>query len=279
MPIGFRVSEWIALAYFGYLFSVALLPAGPKGPALRTARAHGKRRVLVIAPIMAASIVALPLQTGSAAAIARDWMPLTYILFGYWLPSHLVSRSNPRLETALLEIDHRLFGANGLTTFANRAPRSLIEYLEVAYLFCYPLVPIGFAWLLLAGYRGEVDRFWTAVLLASFMCYGLLPWLPTRAPRAIEPNPARARSSIRALNLLILDRASVQLNTFPSGHTAASLATALAVGVYSPFAGCVLGFIALGIAFGSIAGRYHYAADAITGAAAALVAFALSRLM
>jgi membrane-associated phospholipid phosphatase len=206
-------------------------------------------------------------------------MPLSYILFGYWLPTSLVRRSNPGVERALLEIDRRLFGANGLTTFANRAPRFLIEYLEVAYLFCYPLVPIGFAWLLLAGFRAHVDRFWTAVLLASFMCYGLLPWLPTRAPRAIEPNPARARSSIRALNLLILDRASVQLNTFPSGHTAASFATVLAVGVYSPVAAAVLGFIAVGIAIGSIVGRYHYAADAITGALVALAAFAISRLV
>jgi PAP2 superfamily protein len=274
MPMGFRVSEWIALAYFGYLFALALL-----APYVREPTPAGRRRVLLMAPITAAVIVALAFQTGPATAIARDWMPLTYLLFGYWLPAHLVGTSNATLERTLLERDHRLFGINGLTSFVDRAPRFLIEFFELAYLFCYPLVPLGFAWLVLAGYREESDRFWTAVLLAGFLCYGLLPWLPTRAPRAIEPKPARVRSSIRALNLQILDRASVQLNTFPSGHTAASFATALAVGVSSPVGGVVLGFIALGISIGSIIGRYHYAADAISGASIALAAFAISRLV
>ena len=168
---------------------------------------------------------------------------------------------------------------NGLERFANQAPRLLIELLELAYLSCYLVVPLGFAWLVVGGFRQEADRFWTAVLLAGYGCYGLLPWLPTRAPRAREATAARRRSSIKALNLRVLDRASVQLNTFPSGHTAASFATALAVGAHLPVAGVVLGAIALSIATGSVVGRYHYAADAITGAAVALAAFALSAIL
>jgi membrane-associated phospholipid phosphatase len=96
--------------------------------------------------------------------------------------------------------------------------------------------------------------------------------MPTRAPRAIEPSRSATRSTIRQLNLAVLNRASVQWNTFPSGHTAASLATAFAVGLYMPLAGVVLGVIALSIAAGSVVGRYHYAADAIAGGVAAIVA-------
>ena len=40
-----------------------------------------------------------------------------------------------------------------------------------------------------------------------------------------------------------------------------------------PLAGFVLGAIAVSIAAGSVVGRYHYAADAIAGAAVAMVAF------
>jgi hypothetical protein len=269
MIVGLRTSEWVALVYFLYL----------AGMALRFRRGQGRWRVIATASMMAAAIVGLPLQRGAAAAIVRDWIPLVYLLGGYWLPARLVTSSNPAFEGSLLEIDRRWFGPNGLATFAKRAPRFVIEALEFAYLFCYPLVPIGFAWLLLAGHREELDRFWTSVLLASFMCYGLLPWLPTRAPRVIEPGSAGVRSSIRALNLLILDRASVGMNTFPSGHTAASVATALAAGAAIPSAGFVLGLIALGIAAGSVAGRYHYAADAVTGALVALVAFVISRFV
>jgi membrane-associated phospholipid phosphatase len=204
-------------------------------------------------------------------------MPLTYLLLGYWLPALCVKTPNPALERALLALDHRWFGAEGLTTFAARAPRVLIELFEVAYLACYPLVPAGFAYLYVAGPPEEIDRFWTAVLLASFSCYGLLPWLPTRPPRALERTPAPPRSRVRRLNLLVLGRASIQLNTFPSGHAAASLATALAVGVCLPAAGLVLGLIALGILLGSVLGRYHYAADALSGAALAVLGFLVSR--
>ncbi len=137
-------------------------------------------------------------------------------------------------------------GADGLARFERRAPRALLEYLELAYLLCYAVVPAGYACLVLAGHDAEGNRpFWSVVLLAAFTCYGLLPWLPTRAPRAIEPSRGAIRSSIRRLNLAVLNRASVQWNTFPSGHTAASLATALAVGSYMPLAGVVLGVVAI----------------------------------
>jgi hypothetical protein len=42
-----------------------------------------------------------------------------------------------------------------------------------------------------------------------------------------------------------------------------------------PLAGVVLGIIALSIAAGSVVGRYHYAADAIAGAVAAVFACAM----
>jgi membrane-associated phospholipid phosphatase len=203
-------------------------------------------------------------------------LPLVYLLAGYWLPALLVRAPNPGLERWLLDVDHRLMGATGAGAFERRAPRAVIEYLELAYLLCYAVVPIGYLWLVLAGFAGEADHFWTVVLLASFLCYGVLPWMPSRAPRAVEGGNLPKRSLVRRLNVAVLDRASVQWNTFPSGHTAASIATALAVGAHVPLAGAVLGVVALSIAIGSVVGRYHYAADAISGAAVALLAFALA---
>jgi membrane-associated phospholipid phosphatase len=201
-------------------------------------------------------------------------MPLMYLLVGYWLPALIVRKPNLGFEQRLLNVDRRLFGPDGLVRFERRAPRAVIEYLELAYLLCYAVVPAGYVCLLLAGHgAGAIDRFWSVVLLASFACYGLLPWIPTRAPRAIEPARLAARSTIRQMNLAVLDRASVQWNTFPSGHTAASLATALAVGREMPLAGVILGILAVSIAAGSVVGRYHYAADAIVGAVAAVLAF------
>lgn len=238
--------------YFAYLAGIAVARRRPK-PAL-----------LSIATLVSVVVLGMP-----------GILPLLYLLIGYWLPALIVREPNVQIERRLLDIDRRLFGTGGLASFERRAPRAVIEYLELAYLLCYAVVPAGFAWLVLAGASADaIDRFWTIVLLAAFICYGLLPWIPTRAPRALEP-PRAGRSSIRRLNMAVLDRASVQWNTFPSGHTAASLATSLAVAADVPLAGVVLGVTALSIAAGSVVGRYHYAADAIAGAAVALAALAM----
>ena len=241
----------MAAVYFAYLAGVAIARLKPR-PAL-----------LSIATILSIVIVGMP-----------HVMPLVYLLVGYWLPALIVREPNMRFERRLLDIDRRLFGLDGLARFERSAPRPVIEYLELAYLLCYAVVPAGYACLLLAGHGADdIDRFWSIVLLASFLCYGLLPWIPTRAPRAIEPDRGAARSSIRQMNLAVLNRASVQWNTFPSGHTAASVATSLAVAGDMPLAGLVLSVIAVSIAAGSVVGRYHYAADAMAGALIAMVAF------
>ena len=242
----------VAAAYFAYLGVLAIARLKPRPAAL------------AFATLIAIVTVGMP-----------GVMPLVYLLVGYWLPALIVRTPNLGLEQRLLNVDRRLFGASGLARFERRAPRAVVEYLELAYLLCYAVVPAGYMCLLLAGRDAmTIDRFWSVVLLASFLCYGLLPWIPTRAPRAIEPPRAAARSTIRHMNLAVLNRASVQWNTFPSGHTAASLATALAVGSQIPIAGVVLGILAVSIAAGSVVGRYHYAADAIVGAVVAVLAFA-----
>lgn len=243
--------EILTAAYFGYLAALAV------------AKRKVRPAVLSMAALGCLFTIGMP-----------HIMPFVYLLAGYWLPALLVREPNTGFEQRLLDVDRTLFGPRGLERFEQRAPLALVEYLELAYLLCYAVVPAGFACLLLAGYpAGALDTFWLVVLLAAFGCYGVLPWLPTRAPRAIEPPGRQMRSSIRKVNLAVLNRASVQWNTFPSGHTAASLATALAVGIHMPLAGVVLGVVAVSIAAGSIVGRYHYAADAIIGAAVAVLAF------
>ena len=242
----------VAAVYFVYLTGLALV------------RRRRRPAVLSLATFLVILTVGMP-----------GIMPLIYVLVGYWLPALIVEQPNLPFERRLLDADRRLFGADGLSRFERHAPRAVIEYLELSYLFCYAVIPAGYACLLLAGHNGDaIDRFWSVVLLASFLCYGLLPWIPTRAPRAIEPSAGATRSWVRELNLAVLNRASVQWNTFPSGHTAASLATALAVGYEMPLAGLLLGCVAVSIAAGSVVGRYHYAADAIVGAAVAVLAFA-----
>jgi membrane-associated phospholipid phosphatase len=209
---------------------------------------------------------------------ALNWLPGLYLLIGYWLPAQLPARAAPRLARWLLETDRRVFAA-GLNRAVERAPRLVLEYLESAYLCCYVVVPVGLAWLYVAGESREANRFWTAVLAAALPCYALLPWFETRPPRAVAAQSSIDRRGllVRRANLRVLNTASVGANTFPSGHAAASLAAALCVAAATPAAGAVFAVIACSIAAGSVIGRYHYALDALFGMAAALAGFLVSR--
>lgn len=202
--------------------------------------------------------------------------PLVYLLAAYWTPAMLVSAHSPAFEQRLVASDSRWLRGRDLA-LATRAPRWLVESLELAYLFCYPLIPAGWMCLHFWGEAWDEERYWAALMFAAALCYGALPWLPTRPPRTTEPERP-CRSTIRRLNLFALRRAGIQFNTFPSGHVATALAAALVVFSALPLAGGLLMIVALAITIGSVVGRYHYAADALAGMVVALLAFSVSRL-
>ncbi|MGH9195095.1 MAG: hypothetical protein ACRD1T_05075 [Acidimicrobiia bacterium] len=216
-----RVSEWIVVLYVTYLVVTAWVTRRHLGARLRIT--YASAAILVV-------VTALPLSTNSWwISLARDWAPGIYILFGYWLSGLFFVQPDRAAEARLRRLDHALFTRTGLNRAIAQAPRAVLEFFELAYLFCYLQVPAGFATVYLQGPDIDVDRFWTIVLTAVFACYGALPWIPTRAPRQLEPDPPIDRRGlvVRRVNLWLLDRASIQVNTFPSGHYAAYLATAI----------------------------------------------------
>ena len=266
-----RHSEWITAGYFLYL----LLP-------IWLGRSRRTRLMLTVWALALAMVVIAvsQLPDGAPWRGVRDWAPGLYLLAGYWLPGRLFKDPNTRLERWLLATDNSWLGPRVVSATLG-LPSIVREYLELTYLLCYPLVPLAFGVLYFRTHDPTnvsviVDSYWTAVLLAVFSCYGLLPWLPTRPPRALLPVATTSHSSIRRLNRLVLDRASIQVNTFPSGHVAAALASALAVGELLPLAGMIIGLLAASIAVAAALGRYHYAADVVLGGVIAVLAFAVS---
>jgi membrane-associated phospholipid phosphatase len=194
----------------------------------------------------------------------------------YWLPAQLVAQPHRRFEEMLLSMDRRWLAAAG-GAGADRIPRLVVEALELSYLLCYPLIPLGIACLYAGGAAAEADRYWTAVLLAGALSYGFLPWLPSRPPRDHETRRPPA-SVVRDLNMHVVRYAAVGWNTFPSGHVATAFAAALAVAAAVPIAGAMLLWLAVGIAAAASIGRYHYVADIAAGLVVALIAFLISRL-
>jgi len=268
-----RASEWIVILYAGYLFVCAqVTPAGTTG------RNRVRVECLITALVVAAVARLWPSTPPHLLAAVRNWAPLAYVLALYWMPSHLVLPIDARAQRWLSDFDDRW--AAGLIAAVARAPRVLVELLELAYLLCYPLLPAGFLVLsVLTADDQATERYWSAVLLAAALSYGWLPWIRTHPPRQFEGAIPGPPSAVRRLNDLVLHNASVQLNTFPSGHTATSTGAALAVVAERVDPGAIFCLMLVLIATACVVRRYHFLADVLTGLVAGVVAFALSRVL
>ena len=219
----------------------------------------------------------------------RDWSPAVLILVAY-RESGLFFKPDPthHLDYLLVRWDSMLLHNQFAQALFSISAPWLQRYLELAYLLCYALVPLGFAALVFAPsvgepsglpYRFAIDHFWTTVLLATLTCYALYPFLPLTPPRTFFhdlPGPA-VEPLLRKANFWILDRYSVQACIFPSGHVAAVTAVALVIRSYLPRLGVLFMAAGLSVAVATVYGRYHYAADAVAGALVGLAAFLVSR--
>jgi membrane-associated phospholipid phosphatase len=267
-----RVSEWVAVGYFGYLCAVALVR--PPWPRRRTAAA---------AALAAAIAAYLPhLWPGSTMTdVARDWLPGLYLVAGYWLSGWYFVAPMKDVEARFLGIDRRVLGRDAGSTLVEFLPRPALELLEFAYVTCFLFIPGGLLVLVLTGHRDAADRFWTLVLLGEFGSFAMLPWIQTRPPRVLEPAGAIDRRPLlmRRMNRLQVNAVSIGVNTFPSGHVAGSLATAIAVSEVLPALSPWLLAAVAAIAIAAVLGRYHYFVDAVAGALLTVTAWAFVRAL
>jgi len=261
----------VAVVYVAYLAIVSLTQ-----PRFKRAR-----RPLLLAAAAACAGIAVEFASEGSAPLSPTLeviLPAAVLLAGYWLSGLLFVEPDRRLERWLRSVDDAILGRSGTLDWFRRAPRAVIEYFELSYLLVYIIVPAGALALMLGGHPEQVGPFWTVVLLAEFTCYAMLPWMQTRPPRAVEgaSSDLRRPLPIRSLNLAIVNRASIQVNTLPSGHTAGAMATALAVGSTVPAAGAVFLIFAASIAVAAVLGRYHYVVDSVLGLVVAAIAWAIS---
>ena len=194
------------------------------------------------------------------------FVPGGLLLGGYWLSGLFFHDPQAWLEAGLLASDRRVFTRLEVDRRLMATPAMVLEALEAAYTADYVVVGAG---ALIAAAHGAkaISRYWTIVLAAELACYAALPFLRSRPPRTLEPPGVIEQRAprLRRLNISILDRASVQANTIPSGHVAGAVAAALAVMAVSATAGLAVTGVAVAITVSAIAGRYHYAVDCVLG--------------
>jgi membrane-associated phospholipid phosphatase len=259
--------QWITLVYCIYLAAVSFLR-----PEFR-----GARPALVAAAAVAGLIAITPARVAANRAFTII-VPSLVLLAGYRLSGLLFVRTDTRAENALLALDRSCLGQTGLLRAYAAAPRILREYLETSYLLVYVGIPAGALALVVTDHTSRLDEYWSVVLAAEFICYGMLPWIQTRPPMLIQGGHGEAlppMRGVRRLNQLIARRGSIQANTIPSGHAAGAMATALVVMSVAPGIGLLFLVLALSIAVASVLGRYHYAIDSVLGILVALLAWAI----
>lgn len=245
--------------YFGYVAVVALV---------RRPAAGNLRRALGWS------------ATGLTVCIVASWtasfwlraavLPPLALLASYWSSGALWIRPMERLERFFLDSDERLC----VPAIAAAAPRPLVEFLEFSYAAVYPLIPLALVGHYAVSASAEADRFWTVILVTDYVCFGMLPWIQTRPPRALDPRPPW-RSSFRAFNVRLLGETSIGFNTVPSGHAAEALAAALMMTAAPWPLAALMWIMALSISAGAVLGRYHFAWDAVAGWSVALIVWTL----
>jgi len=250
--------ESVAAGYFLLLaIGAARAPVPPRRAARGAATAAGAAVLVVVA-------------SRTLPDDVRLWLGHLYLVLGYWIPSVLTAfTGETRFEAWLRRHDM------AWRSYMRPPSPTTAVILELAYLGCYVVVPAAFVTVWTYAARDQVDRFWVAVLVAGFACYVTLPWLVSRPPRMFDAHQTPQRG-VASFNTSVLRTMSHQFNTFPSGHVAVATAVALTVLPVSIGAGVLFGIVALGIALGAAAGRYHYGIDVLAGAlvgvAAAIVA-------
>ena len=240
-----------SLIFFAYVIAVTGWPGRP-----RPARPSSLYGAVAAGALVVLGVSALPYHP-----VLHDWIaPPVVLLVGYWVSGKLFVAPNPAQERALLDFDERL----NVTGLARRMPPALAAVLEVAYACVYPLIPLALIVRVLFLADPDPAQFWSVILVTDYICFAFLAWIQTRPPRSIERTDPW-NSIVRRFNLGLLGTASIQVNTFPSGHAAEALACALLVlGAPWPVFLAML-VAALPDPAGAVFGRYHYALDAITG--------------
>jgi hypothetical protein len=263
-------AAWLNLFFFT-LFTVLawLRPLPPQHRTIATDLGFVGIALTVVPQMLDSSCPSL------AIAIARDWLPVALMPIAYSQTGTFVGERNRGLEQTLQRFDRKLLERWKKSSADRRGWRLCKNFLELAYLLCYPLIPGGLALLYLMGHRAQSDWYWMQVLPPTYLSYAVVPFLHVLPPRLLETEPNIAAGGVRKLNLWLLRHASITFATLPSAHVAATIAASLALLCVLPVTGILFLLLSINIAIGAVVGRYHYAADVLLGALMAIAFFVM----
>jgi len=262
-----RPAERLLLLYFAYSVVIAL----SAGDDWRTS-------ALVAGAIAITILGAATLPSRHLGDRLRDWLPVPLILAAYWQMNWIRGSGDPAtFARSWLPLDRWLLARVQPNA---RWDVAIDGILESAYLLTYAIPLASVVILYLRHNRDRIDRFYTVFFSGTLAAYALLPYFPSASPRFVDPGGWQpAMTSVRHVNIWLLDHADIRTSVFPSGHVAAAFSAAFGMFTALPerkrIAGGML-VLALLIAAATVYGRYHYAVDVLASVAITVIAWLLS---
>jgi membrane-associated phospholipid phosphatase len=153
----------------------------------------------------------------------------------------------------------------------------LSELLHFCYLAQVIVIPAVAAWWYVSGRRaafGELLLTLSAVLLASYLFFILLP---VDSPYYLSPRLGPPLSGHLFFDLVhqMSARGGARGGAFPSAHVSSAVVVSLVAWRHQRGLAYVLVPITVGVAIATVYGRFHYALDALAGAALAVAILAV----
>ena len=176
-----------------------------------------------------------------------------------------------------------LFGFQPAWELAGVFPSALLsEPLHLAYLLYYPIIYLPPLLLYLRHLRGGETRAalqetLAALALAVLSCFLVFVVFPVQGPRYIEAPPGIPDGPVRGIVLAVLEGGSSRGAAFPSSHVSVAVAQTLLALRFQPRLGWTLVPVTVLLALGAVYGGFHYALDALVGAAVGAGAAWLAR--
>jgi len=203
--------------------------------------------------------------------------PAILMTFFYQFSGKMISVVVPDFFDAhIADMELALFGNNPTLWLDNHLNIVVTEILSAAYFSYYFLIP-GLALVLFkaARYR-ELKRFITATCVTFFVSYLMFIFYPVTGPRFyFEGLYAHEIDGVffRPMVNFVIANAAFRGGAMPSSHVAeAVLVMLFALRNYGKKAWFMIPVI-IGLALGTVYGRFHFVTDAVIGAAMAPVIY------
>ncbi|HXK10490.1 MAG TPA: phosphatase PAP2 family protein [Vicinamibacteria bacterium] len=235
---------------------------------------------LLLVGLVASVLAPRARRAGALGRFLAEFYPLVLVVALY---THvgLVNAAGGVSHDALVQgWEQALFGGQPslgwIRAFPSPAWSTLMHAAYLSYYLVLAGAPLG---LWLGGRRDAARGTLFLVTSTFYACYTISFLFPVAGPRYLFPPAANAATSVplAAFVRRLLERGSAWGTAFPSSHVAAALvAAACAWRGHRPLGRALLP-LAILLSLSTVYGQFHYAVDALAGAALATAALIADR--